>query len=113
MTALVTRFATIAIALTTSTYALAKQPYEGSWCEDGSQAIEIQGKTFTVVELIEGGNGECRINSATNPENNTWHFKVSCGGEASKYSFRLARGGKAVVSKFGPDFVPLNLQRCE
>lgn len=113
MSVLVTRIATIAIAFMTSTYALAKQPYEGSWCEDGSQAIEIRGKTFSDIELEADADGSCRIKNVTSPEKNTWHFAVSCGGKAAKYSFQLAPGGNAVVSKFGPDYVPLDLKRCE
>lgn len=113
MFVLIARTLILGFALAVSGNALAAQPYEGSWCEDGSQVFVIEGKTFTDIDLAADGEGECRIKSVKKQDNVTWHFNVLCGGEPAKYSVRLVPGKRAVINEFANDSTPRDVKRCE
>ena len=106
------RFTLAAVTTLAASPAMAAQPYEGTWCDDGSQVFAITRTTLSDMELAADGDGDCRILSAQRQDPVTWHLRVRCGKQPARYAIRLVPGGRAVINKFANDYPPFTVERC-
>ena len=101
------------LAAICATPALAAQPFEGSWCNDGSQSFTVDSKTLWDMEQDADGNGNCRITKARKTNATTWNLDLRCQGRPARYTIRMMTPDKAVFSKVSRGYVPVAVERCD
>ena len=93
--------------------AMARQPFEGSWCDDGGQLYSVDSKIVWIMEKGADGDGDCRITKVAKSDAKTWQLNLRCADGPTRYTIRMTGPDKAVFKGSSPGYEAVEAERCD